>query len=339
MGRKSKEISHEIKQLVVDLKREGHRNCDIQRLLKISESTIRSIWKKFISTGNIENMPRSGRPRKMTKRAESRLLRLVRKNRQLPLRDITNDFNEGGEVQVHHKTVQRILHKNKIFRRVIRKKMVVRGVNRKKRLSWCLARRRWTVENDWRQVIFSDESQIVIGQNNRVYVWRSANEAYRPECMCLQVQRKVSVMIWGCVTLHGVGTLCKVNGNINAVKYQEILENNLWPVLTRHFLNRPYRFQDDNAPVHRARIIEEYKRNNNVNCITWPAQSPDLNIIENIWLRIKRELQNTAQTSTPQMNFFMQFMTCGFPTNNNISRTCTTQFHDELWQSLDPKVA
>ena len=146
---------------------------------------------------------------------------------------------------------------------------------------------------------------------------------------CLPVQRKVSVMIWSCVTWHGVGNLCKVNGNINAVKYQEILENNLWPVLTRHFLNRPYRFQDDNAPVHRARIIEEYKRNNHINCITWPAQSPDLNIIENIWLRIKRELQNTAQTSTPQMNFFMQFMTCGFPTNNNISRTCTTQFHDE----------
>ena len=95
------------------------------------------------------------------------------------------DFNEGGEVQVHYKTVQRILHKNKIFRRsqVIRKKMVVRGMNRKKRLLWCLARRRWTVENDWKQVIFSDESQIVIGQNNQVYVWCSTNEAYRPACV------------------------------------------------------------------------------------------------------------------------------------------------------------
>jgi hypothetical protein len=27
------------------------------------------------------------------------------------------------------------------------------------------------------------ESQIIIGQNNRVYVWRTAHEAYRPECM------------------------------------------------------------------------------------------------------------------------------------------------------------
>ena len=63
--------------------------------------------------------------------------------------------------------------------------MVVRGLNRKKRLSW-------TVENDWKQVIFSDESQIVIGQNKRVYVWRSANEAYRPECMSPSSEESVS---------------------------------------------------------------------------------------------------------------------------------------------------
>jgi hypothetical protein len=46
--------------------------------------------------------------------------------------------------------------------------MMVREVNKKKRLSWCLERRRWTVNLHWNQVIFSDESQIVIGQNNRV---------------------------------------------------------------------------------------------------------------------------------------------------------------------------
>jgi hypothetical protein len=59
-------------------------------------------------------------------------------------------------------------------------------------------------------------------------------------------------MIWGCITWYGVGTLCKVDGN---VKYRDILDNHLWPVLARHFADKPYRFQDDNAPVHRARLI------------------------------------------------------------------------------------
>ena len=217
MDRKSKELSEDRKQLVVDLKREGHRNCEIVKLLHIPESTIRSIWKKYNSTGNVENIPRVGRPRKVTRRGEVRLLRMVKKNHGKVLREITNDFNEGGVVRVHPKTIQCYLHKNKIFRRVVRKKMVVREVNKKKRLSWCLERRRWTVNLHWNQVIFSDESQIVIGQNNHVYVWRSSNEAYHPECMCPPYQRKVSVMIWGCITWYGVGTLCKVDGNINAV--------------------------------------------------------------------------------------------------------------------------
>ena len=84
MGRKSKELSEDRKQLVVDLKREGH----------IPESTMCSIWKKYNSTGNVENIPIVGLPRKVTQRGEVRLLRTVIKNRGKVLREITNDFNE-----------------------------------------------------------------------------------------------------------------------------------------------------------------------------------------------------------------------------------------------------
>jgi transposase len=57
MGRKSKELSEDRKQLVEDLKREGHRNCEIVKLLHIPESTIRSIWKKYNSTGMLKTFP------------------------------------------------------------------------------------------------------------------------------------------------------------------------------------------------------------------------------------------------------------------------------------------
>ena len=44
MGRKSKELSEDRKQLVVDLIREGHRTCEIVKLLHIPESPIH--WSK-----------------------------------------------------------------------------------------------------------------------------------------------------------------------------------------------------------------------------------------------------------------------------------------------------
>ena len=38
--------------------------------------------------------------------------------------------------------------------------------------------------------------------------------------------------------------------------------------------------------------------------MTWPAQSPHLNINENVWLRIKRSVQNVAGSiNTPQELF------------------------------------
>ena len=41
-------------------------------------------------------------------------------------------------------------------------------------------------------------------------------------------------------------------------------------------------------------FTEPYKDQNEVTSMEWPAQSPDLNMIENIWLYMKRELQKSA---------------------------------------------
>lgn len=55
------------------------------------------------------------------------------------------------------------------------------------------------------------------------------------------------LMILGCITYEGMGTLTIVNGNINASKFIDIIENNVWPIIARHFTNNEYIYQDDNA--------------------------------------------------------------------------------------------
>ncbi|CAG2241365.1 LPCAT3 [Mytilus edulis] len=72
-------------------------------------------------------------------------------------------------------------------------------------------------------------------------------------------------MIWGYICWNGVSTPTREEGNINAVKYQEILDENLWPVIARHFLGGNYFFQDDNAPVHRAPFTQEIVARNGIN--------------------------------------------------------------------------
>ena len=41
----------------------------------------------------------------------------------------------------------------------------------KKRLAWCRKKRWWTTQYQWSKVIFSDVSQVCIGQDKRVSVY------------------------------------------------------------------------------------------------------------------------------------------------------------------------
>ena len=101
-------------------------------------------------------------------------------------------------------------------------------------------------------------------------------------------------MMWGCICFDSVWTLTAAEGNINSAKNIEILDKNLWPVVVWYFEGKEYLFINDNAPVHRAHTVDNYKDQSEVTSVEWLAQSPDLNIIQNIWLYMKRELQKSA---------------------------------------------
>ena len=96
---------------------------------------------------------------------------------------------------------------------------------------------------------------------------------------------KRSLMFWGAIRSDGRKLLVKCPNKLNAVGYLEILKI----YEKRHFLDLI--FQQDNALVHKSKIIGNFFQENEWEVLEWPAYSADLNPIEKLWAILKQRLR------------------------------------------------
>ncbi|GFR74509.1 transposable element Tcb1 transposase [Elysia marginata] len=75
---------------------------------------------------------------------------------------------------------------------------------------------------------------------------------------------------------------------INAQSYvQDVLQAHVVPYTAMH---RNLVFQLDNAGAHTARYTQQFLEQSNFQVLPWPALSPDLNPIEQLWDYLQRRL-------------------------------------------------
>ena len=106
-------------------------------------------------------------------------------------------------------------------------------------------------------------------------------------------------MVWGGIFGEQVIPLYRVRGTLNSERYTELLSDALLPVINHSEVELTY--QQDNARCHVSRHSLQWFQNNGVRLLTWPAQSPDINTIENMWSWLKSELDKRVINNTDQL--------------------------------------
>ncbi len=170
-----------------------------------------------------------------------------------------------------------------------------------KHLTWAVEKNNWTVAQ-WSKVLFSDESKFCISFGNQgPRVWRKSGEAQNPCCLKSSVKFPQSVMIWAAMSSAGVGPLCFLKSTVNAAIYQEILEHFMLPSADKLYGDADFIFQQDLAPAHTAKSTKSWFNDHGVTVLDWPANSPDLNPIENLWGIVKRKMRDTRPNNADDL--------------------------------------
>ncbi|GFU23191.1 transposable element Tc3 transposase [Trichonephila clavipes] len=165
-------------------------------------------------------------------------------------------------------------------------------------------------------VLFSDESRFSLSSDCRSQrIWRESG----PE----NIQEKdryptCSIMVWAGIMINGhTRPHVVANGTMTGQRYiDEVLLPDVR--LFRGAVGDKFVFMDDNSTCHRTLAVQDCLDSEGIQHLVWPARSPDLNPIENVWDALGRQV---AGRNYP-------------PTNKNTLICALTEEWDKLSQQL-----
>lgn len=282
------EISDGVRNLIIQQWKDGQCIATIARNTSTKYSAAYGIIERFRKFGDTKIRPRCGRPKVITDRGSRIIMRMLRQQRRSKKCDLRNNAQIIMGRKMCKRTIRRCIHEHGYKNMRPRCKPYISKRNMRKRLAWAKIHRQWSI-NKWKKIVFSEECNV--GNDCRCVngVWRKEGEQWNTECMMATVKSgRFSVGVWGCVGWKGIGPLVVYNGRVNSVKYCDTIGNAL-PDMRKRF-SASFILQDDNCHSHSSKFTMAWMARRKIQRMDWIAQSPDLNLIENVWSHLKREL-------------------------------------------------
>nr|CAH7732366.1 unnamed protein product [Callosobruchus chinensis] len=175
--------------------------------------------------------------------------------------------------------------------------------HRTARLQWVIAHEDWLLPQG-RNVLFSDESRFGLVSNDcRESAWRERGGQNRlATAIGVAPYRGATQMFWGGIRFNGRKQLiCILETMTGACYLQNIIDAIVQPL--RNEIGELFIFMDDNASPHRTRAVQQALQNGSIARLEWPAMSPDMSPIEDVWDYVSRAIfsRNNPPRSTQEL--------------------------------------
>jgi len=280
--------------IAAGLSKGGSNQYEIAEELNCTTKTVRELMKKVEKEKKLEDRQRSGRPKKTSPREDRTIKFNSLQNRRLSAKAIALKTSPNFvKNRLSVSTVKNRLQEVGLNGRVARKKPLLSDKNRKARYQWAKDHRDLTKE-DWKRVIFSDETPFTLFQwCGKQYVRRRVGEELKDECIRPTVKHGGGkIQVWGCFSWDGAGPMYRVKGKMDGAQYRQILKTHMAPFLTQFEKDNKCEavFQHDNDPKHTSKVVKNYLENKRIVVLQWPSQSPDMNPIEHGWKHLKDQI-------------------------------------------------